>query len=105
VHLWANSAHLRHDGCDLSQSGLRQGVQDRVPDPGEVRRYAVDAVAVDAAEVGLDEAVGNYGGVGLLDAVPVEDGLDKGPGIVGPDENGRGLGSGIHSGEGGQDAW
>ena len=59
-------------------------------DAGHIGGDAVDAMGVDATEVGEDEGFGYNESVGMRDAVTFEDGLDKGLSGAGGDVEFRG---------------
>jgi hypothetical protein len=52
-------------------------VEDSLTDAGHVRGDAVDAMGVDAAEVGEDKGFGYDESIGGRNAVTFEDGLDE----------------------------
>jgi hypothetical protein len=60
----------------LIHDRLCAGVEYALTDALHVRRDAVHAVGVDAAEVGGDETAGDDGGILFWDAVAFEDVLD-----------------------------
>ena len=68
---------LGYYGCDFVQYGGGSGIEDALMDARHVGRNSVDAVGVDAAEVGEDEAFCDYGCVGRWDAIAFENALHE----------------------------
>ena len=74
------AVNLAYNGGDLVEDGLCCCIENSLANAFHVRGDAVHAVGVDAAQVGLDEAVCYDGCIGFWDAIAGQDVGDEAAG-------------------------